>query len=117
MKKVIKIFVIIAASLVTFVLSLYLVAYCMGEPDLNKNRYLKLYDDNQDIFYQSINDYAGHYVTLDNVSDYFLESIVAIEDQHFYQHRGFDRRMLYRRQLHYVHLRPHLPARGSGAGL
>lgn len=90
MKKVIKIFVIIAASLVTFVLSLYLVAYCMGEPDLNKNRYLKLYDDNQDIFYQSINDYAGHYVTLDNVSDYFLESIVAIEDQHFYQHRGFD---------------------------
>ena len=62
----------------------------MGEPDLNKNRYLKLYDDNQEIYYQSINDYTGHYVTLNNVSNYFKESIVAIEDQRFYDHRGFD---------------------------
>lgn len=62
----------------------------MGEPDLNKNRYLKLYDNDQEIYYQSINDYAGHYVTLDNVSSYFKDSIVAIEDQRFYKHRGFD---------------------------
>ena len=50
----------------------------MGAPDLNKNRYLKLYDDNQEIYYQSINNYTGHYVTLDNVSKYFIDSIVAL---------------------------------------
>lgn len=62
----------------------------MGTPDLNKNRYLKLYDNNEEIYYQTINDYAGHYVSLNNVSEYFKDSIVAIEDHRFYQHRGFD---------------------------
>lgn len=62
----------------------------MGAPDLNKNRYLKLYDNNEEIYYQTINDYAGHYVSLNNVSEYFKDSIVAIEDHRFYQHRGFD---------------------------
>lgn len=90
MKKTIKITIAILASLSGIILSLYVVAYCMGEPDLNKNRYLKLYDDNKTIFYQSINDYAGNYVSLDNVSNHFKESIVAIEDKNFYQHRGFD---------------------------
>lgn len=90
MKKVIKILVVLSASSFAILLSFYLIAYCFGEPDLNKNRYLKLYDDNEDIFYQSINDYAGHYVSLDDVSDDFLKSIVAIEDQRFYKHRGFD---------------------------
>lgn len=90
MKKLVKIFITIFASLAGILLSLYVIAYCMGEPDLNKDRYLKLYDDNQEIYYQSINDYTGHYVTLNNVSNYFKESIVAIEDQRFYDHRGFD---------------------------
>lgn len=90
MKKVIKILVFSLAGMFTLALSFYVVAYCMGKPDLNKNRYLKLYDDTDSIFYQSINDYAGHYVSLDEVSDYFLKSIIAIEDQRFYQHRGFD---------------------------
>lgn len=90
MKKLIKIFVTILAILVGVMLSLYVIAYCNGKPDLNKNRYLKLYDDKQEIYYQSINDYTGHYVSLNNVSDYFKKSIVAIEDQRFYQHRGFD---------------------------
>ncbi|WP_294580059.1 transglycosylase domain-containing protein [uncultured Thomasclavelia sp.] len=90
MKKVIKILVVLSASSFAILLSFYLIAYCFGEPDLNKNRYLKLYDDSEDIFYQSINDYAGHYVSLDDVSDDFLKSIVAIEDQRFYKHRGFD---------------------------
>lgn len=90
MKKLVKIFITILASLAGVLLSLYVIAYCMGEPDLNKDRYLKLYDDNQEIYYQSINDYTGHYVTLNNVSNYFKESIVAIEDQRFYDHRGFD---------------------------
>ncbi|WP_285815770.1 transglycosylase domain-containing protein [Thomasclavelia cocleata] len=90
MKKLIKIFITILASLAGILLSFYIIAYSMGAPDLNKNRYLKLYDDNQEIYYQSINNYTGHYVTLDNVSKYFIDSIVAIEDQHFYEHRGFD---------------------------
>ena len=90
MKKFIKIILTILTIMTTSLLSLYVIAYLIGSPDLNKNRYLKLYDNNQQIYYQSINDYAGHYVSLDNVSQYFKDSIVAIEDRRFYQHRGFD---------------------------
>ena len=90
MKKFIKIILTILTIMATSLLSLYVIAYLIGSPDLNKNRYLKLYDNNQQIYYQSINDYAGHYVSLDNVSQYFKDSIVAIEDRRFYQHRGFD---------------------------
>ena len=77
-------------SLLGILLSCYIIAYSMGTPNLNKDRYLKLYDDKQNIYYQSINDYTGNYVTLKDVSSYFKDSIVAIEDQRFYKHRGFD---------------------------
>lgn len=78
------------AGLLTFLLLMYLVAFCIGEPELNKDRYIKLYDDQNEIFYQSINNYSGQYVSLENVSPYFLKAIVSIEDKRFYQHHGFD---------------------------
>ena len=90
MKKCIKIICGLAIAGVVFITSLYIVAFLSGEPDLNKNRYIKMYDDKEEMFYQSINDYSGQYVSIDNVSSYFLDSIVAIEDHRFYQHKGFD---------------------------
>ena len=77
-------------GLLTFLLLMYLVAFCVGEPELNKDRYIKLYDDQNEIFYQSINNYSGQYVSLENVNPYFLKAIVSIEDKRFYQHHGFD---------------------------
>ena len=77
-------------GLLTFLLLMYLVAFCVGEPELNKVRYIKLYDDQNEIFYQSINNYSGQYVSLENVNPYFLKAIVSIEDKRFYQHHGFD---------------------------
>lgn len=90
MIRFIKRIVYCLASLLTFLLLMYLVAFCVGEPELNKDRYIKLYDDQNEIFYQSINNYSGQYVSLENVSPYFLKAIVSIEDKRFYQHHGFD---------------------------
>ena len=53
MKKFIKIILTILTIMTTSLLSLYVIAYLIGSPDLNKNRYLKLYDNNQQIYYQS----------------------------------------------------------------
>lgn len=90
MIRFIKRIVYCLAGLLTFLLLMYLVAFCVGEPELNKDRYIKLYDDQNEIFYQSINNYSGQYVSLENVSPYFLKAIVSIEDKRFYQHHGFD---------------------------
>ena len=74
----------------TFLLLMYVIAFCVGKPELNKDRYIKLYDDQNKIFYQSVNNYSGQYVSIDDVSPYFLKAIVAIEDKRFYCHLGFD---------------------------
>ena len=74
----------------TFIFFMYVIAFCVGEPELNKNRYIKLYDNQNELFYQNINNYSGQYVTIDDVSPYFLDAIVSIEDKRFYSHHGFD---------------------------
>ena len=74
----------------TFLLLMYIIAFCVGKPELNKDRYIKLYDDQNKIFYQSVNNYSGQYVSIDDVSPYFLKAIVAIEDKRFYSHHGSD---------------------------
>lgn len=90
MKKFVKIICGLVIGVIGFIASLYIVAFLSGEPDLNKNRYIKMYDNQETMYYQSMNDYNGQYVSIDKVSDYFLKSIVAIEDHRFYQHKGFD---------------------------
>lgn len=90
MKKTVKVILLTSIFASSAIFVLYLIAFIIGEPDLNKDRYLKLYDDQNEIFYQSINNYSGQYVSLNDVSHYFQEAIVAIEDQRFYEHHGFD---------------------------
>lgn len=90
MKKVTKIVCGIVIFGMAFIMSCYTLAFFSGEPNINRDRYIKMYDNQEDVFYQSINNYSGQYADLKDISDYFLDSIVAIEDHRFYEHRGFD---------------------------
>lgn len=67
---------------------IYGVCYIMPAPPLGKGHYIQMYDDQGELFYQSQN--QSNDVDLDNISEYFLKSIVAIEDHRFYMHRGID---------------------------
>lgn len=60
----------------------------MKKPNLGQGHYIKMYDQNHEIFYQS--NQQSNDVALKDVSQDFLVSIVAIEDHRFYSHRGFD---------------------------
>lgn len=90
LRKFIKIITTFIASILLIILCLYIAAYFSGDPQSIYNRYIKLYDDHEDIYYQSINDYTGNYVKLDEISSNFTNSIISIEDKRFYQHHGFD---------------------------
>ena len=50
-------------GLLTFLLLMYLVAFCVGEPELNKDRYIKLYDDQMKSFIKVLINYSGQYVS------------------------------------------------------
>lgn len=67
---------------------IYSISYIMEAPTLGQGHYLKLYDQNQTLYYQS--NQQSNDIALKDVSTDFLASIVAIEDHRFYSHRGFD---------------------------
>lgn len=60
----------------------------MPAPSLGQGHYIKMYDQDQKLFYQS--NQQNNDVQLKDVSQHFLASIVAVEDHRFYSHKGFD---------------------------
>lgn len=90
MKKITKFLICIVLSLITLFISAYIIAFLSGKPPIGKSSYLEMYDNEQVVFYQANHENSGAYISLDEVSPYFIESIIAIEDKNFYQHHGFD---------------------------
>lgn len=77
--------IILGLSVVVFI---YAISYAMPAPSLGQGHYIKMYDQDHKLFYQS--NQQSNDVELKDVSSHFLASIVAVEDHRFYSHRGFD---------------------------
>ena len=65
-----------------------LTVFYLGAPTLTKGQYLKIYDNSHNVIYQS--HHQSDDVLLDDISPYFIESIIATEDKRFYDHFGLD---------------------------
>ena len=72
------------------ILFLYLTAFLYGKPEIGRNYYIELYDQSAQLFYESNNKQTGSWIPLEQVSPYFIDSIIAVEDSNFYQHNGVD---------------------------
>lgn len=72
------------------IFSFYAFASILPAPSIGLNQSLEMYDKDGNLFYSSSNDRDGSYVSLNQVSPHFLNAVIAIEDQNFYQHKGFD---------------------------
>ena len=90
MKKIVKIIISLSLIAVTLLISAYILAYLSGKPLIGKSSYIEFYDQENTVFYSSNHENSGDYIALEDVSPYFIDSIIAIEDQHFYLHHGFD---------------------------
>lgn len=53
----------------------------------NANKYY-IYDNNNEIVYQGSS--SGKWVKLEDVSKYYIDAVISIEDKNFYKHNGFD---------------------------
>lgn len=71
-----------------FAMTIYSISYLMPAPDLGQGHSIHMYDNKQNLFYQS--NKQSNDVKLKDVSKDFLASIVAIEDHRFFKHHGFD---------------------------
>ena len=83
-----KIFTFIIISIVSIMLGLYLYAYITPKIDIKNTNKIVMLDKNDNIFYQ--NTTTNSWVSLDNISKYAKDGIIATEDKNFYSHRGFD---------------------------
>lgn len=75
-------------SFVIVIAGLYTYAYLSPKLDLKTSGSLYLYDNNNDLIYQGSR--SNEWANLDEISEYLLEAVVAVEDKNFYKHHGFD---------------------------
>lgn len=55
-----------------------------------------VYDMNEDIISQTVQDKNSEYVKIDNIPKYIQEAFVSIEDKNFYKHHGVDYKAILR---------------------
>ena len=70
------------------IIGLYVMAYFSPILDIRNTGQYYIYDKNNSIIYQG----SGNtkWVALEDVSPYFIDAVISIEDKNFYHHNGFD---------------------------
>lgn len=88
-------FILISFSLLIIILSLLVyntindIEKLKLEPLINKDTTSYIYSE-KDILVKEINSNFKHYVTYDELSDDFINALISIEDNNFFNHNGYD---------------------------
>ena len=95
--KIFKLFIALFFLFSIFIVILYLYAYFSPKTIIkNANRYY-IYDRNEEIIYQGSS--SSKWVKLDDVSKYYLDAVISVEDKNFYKHNGFDYPRIFKAML------------------
>ena len=87
MKKTIK---LITSSIIILSLFICALTYLVPSPILTQANHIELYDLNENKIYEQLYNYESNYIPLNTLNSYVYNAFVAIEDQNFYKHKGFD---------------------------
>lgn len=87
-KRLVKINICLFIIGILGIIGLYVMAYFSPILDIRNTGQYYIYDKNNSIIYQG----SGNtkWVALEDVSPYFIDAIISIEDKNFYKHNGFD---------------------------
>ena len=69
-------------------IGLYGYAYFSPKLDIRNANQFYVYDDSNELIYQGSGN--NEWISLDEVSPYFIDAIISTEDKNFYKHFGFD---------------------------
>ena len=93
-KKWTKTIVITFVSIITLIavtlLSLRIYAQVAGAPSLNVQTASIFYDQNGEQIGDYYSNERRYWTSLDNISPHVINATIAVEDQNFYKHNGFD---------------------------
>lgn len=71
-----------------FITGVYIYAYFTEPISIKSANSLYIYDNKDNLVMEGSN--GSEWVKLDNIDDKLISYIISTEDQHFYQHKGFD---------------------------
>lgn len=86
--KLLKAFFILIFLFSIFIVGLYFYAYLSPKTVIKNAKKYYIYDHNDEIVYQGSS--SSKWVKLDDVSKYYLDAVISVEDKNFYKHNGFD---------------------------
>ena len=70
------------------IVGLYGYAYFSPKLDIKNANQFYIYDDKEELIYQGSGN--NDWVSLDEISPYFIDAVLNTEDKNFYNHHGFD---------------------------
>lgn len=76
--------------LLSLVVGVYLVSFLLGPPDLAPQQNTVLYSEAGEVIGEENANGIDDWTALDEMPDTLTQSTLLAEDQHFYQHHGFD---------------------------
>ncbi len=83
-----RISLFISFSIITLVFSLYLYAYFSKPIQIYNKESYTLYDINNNLVENTYGN--SKWSNLEDISPYFIDAIISVEDKNFYNHKGFD---------------------------
>ena len=87
-KKTLKLGLIFSILGILGIISLYVVAYFSPVLDIKNTGQYYIYDNDNSLLFQGSGN--SKWVSLSDVSPYFIDAIISTEDKNFYKHNGFD---------------------------
>ncbi len=87
-KKTLKLGIIFSILGILGIISLYIVAYFSPVLDIKNTGQYYIYDNDNSLLFQGSGN--SKWVSLSDVSPYFIDAIISTEDKNFYKHNGFD---------------------------
>ena len=89
-KKIIKIITILITSSVFILVIDFYLTKVKSVDDISNLTKIKMYDTNNEVFYEINNLHESSYVEIEDVSENIIKTVIEIEDKRFYKHSGFD---------------------------
>ncbi|MBP1969828.1 1A family penicillin-binding protein [Virgibacillus natechei] len=85
--------------IISCVLGIYFISFLLGPPELTNEQNTVYYSNNGEIIGEEQGTENRHWIDLEDMSEEFIHATLLIEDQHFYNHIGFDFRRITRAVL------------------
>lgn len=91
-----KSIIIIASVAICLVTSIYIISFFLGPPQMINERNTIYYDQDGTIIGEESGIESRYWVDIEDMSSDIIQAAIAIEDQNFFEHHGFDLKRIMR---------------------